>query len=37
MDKSAGTPVVLIRGYRYRFVRDPAARIIRSASEDLFR
>jgi len=37
MDKSAGTPVVLIRGYRYRFVQDPAARIIRSASEDLFR
>jgi coenzyme F420-0:L-glutamate ligase / coenzyme F420-1:gamma-L-glutamate ligase len=37
MDKSAGTPVVLIRGYRYRFVQDPAARIIRSAGEDLFR
>jgi coenzyme F420-0:L-glutamate ligase/coenzyme F420-1:gamma-L-glutamate ligase len=37
MDKSAGTPVVVIRGYRYRFVQDPAARIIRSAKEDLFR
>ena len=37
MDKSAGTPVVVIRGYRYNFVQDPAARIIRSASEDLFR
>jgi coenzyme F420-0:L-glutamate ligase/coenzyme F420-1:gamma-L-glutamate ligase len=37
MEKSAGTPVVLIRGYRHHFVQDPAARIIRSASEDLFR
>jgi coenzyme F420-0:L-glutamate ligase / coenzyme F420-1:gamma-L-glutamate ligase len=37
MDKSAGTPVVLIRGYRYRPVLDPAARIIRPANEDLFR
>jgi coenzyme F420-0:L-glutamate ligase/coenzyme F420-1:gamma-L-glutamate ligase len=37
MDKSAGTPVVVIRGYRHNFVQDPAARIIRSASEDLFR
>jgi coenzyme F420-0:L-glutamate ligase / coenzyme F420-1:gamma-L-glutamate ligase len=37
MDKSAGTPVVVIRGYRYNFVQDPAARIIRSAKEDLFR
>jgi len=37
MGKSAGTPVVVIRGYRYRFVQDPAARIIRPASEDLFR
>jgi len=37
MDKSAGTPIVVIRGYRYKFVQDPAARIIRSASEDLFR
>jgi coenzyme F420-0:L-glutamate ligase / coenzyme F420-1:gamma-L-glutamate ligase len=37
MDKSAGTPVVLIRGYGYPFVQDPAARIIRSAREDLFR
>jgi coenzyme F420-0:L-glutamate ligase/coenzyme F420-1:gamma-L-glutamate ligase len=37
MDKSAGTPIVVIRGYRHRFVRDAAARIIRPASEDLFR
>lgn len=37
MDKSAGTPVVVVRGYRYRFVQDPAARIIRPAGEDLFR
>jgi coenzyme F420-0:L-glutamate ligase/coenzyme F420-1:gamma-L-glutamate ligase len=37
MDKSAGTPVVVIRCYRHEFVQDPAARIIRSASEDLFR
>jgi len=37
MGKSAGTPVVVIRGYRYRFVQEPAARIIRPAAEDLFR
>jgi coenzyme F420-0:L-glutamate ligase/coenzyme F420-1:gamma-L-glutamate ligase len=37
MGKSAGTPVVVIRGYRYRHVQDPAARIIRPANEDLFR
>lgn len=37
MGKSVGTPVVVIRGYRYRFVQDPAARIIRPAKEDLFR
>jgi len=37
MGKAAGTPVVVIRGYRYRFVQDPAARIIRPAGEDLFR
>lgn len=37
MDKSAGNPIVVIRGYRYGFVHDPAARIIRPASEDLFR
>jgi len=37
MGKAAGTPVVVIRGYRYRFVQDSAARIIRSAKEDLFR
>ncbi|MGB8475290.1 MAG: coenzyme F420-0:L-glutamate ligase [Candidatus Acidiferrum sp.] len=37
MGKSAGTPVVVIRGYRYRPVQDPATRIIRAAEEDLFR
>ena len=37
MGKSAGTPVVVIRDYRYRFVQDLAARIIRPAREDLFR
>ncbi len=37
MGKSAGTPVAVIRGHRYRFVEDPAACIIRPAGEDLFR
>jgi coenzyme F420-0:L-glutamate ligase/coenzyme F420-1:gamma-L-glutamate ligase len=37
MGKSEGSPVVLIRGYRYKFVSEPAARIIRPAAEDLFR
>jgi coenzyme F420-0:L-glutamate ligase/coenzyme F420-1:gamma-L-glutamate ligase len=37
MGKSAGTPVVVIRGYRYRSVQEPAARMIRPAAEDLFR
>jgi len=37
MGKASGTPVVVIRGYRYRPVQQPAANIIRSASEDLFR
>ena len=37
MGKATGTPVVLIRGYRYRPAQDPAARIIRPANEDLFR
>ncbi|HTQ60250.1 MAG TPA: coenzyme F420-0:L-glutamate ligase [Candidatus Solibacter sp.] len=37
MEKSAGTPVVVIRGYLYRAMHDPAARIIRPANEDLFR
>lgn len=37
MGKSAGTPVVVIRGYRYRAVQVPAASLIRPASEDLFR
>jgi coenzyme F420-0:L-glutamate ligase / coenzyme F420-1:gamma-L-glutamate ligase len=37
MEKSKGTPVVLIRGYRYKPRLEPAARIIRPAAEDLFR
>lgn len=37
MDKSKGSPVVFVRGYRYKPVSDPAARIIRPAAEDLFR
>ncbi|HET8925781.1 MAG TPA: coenzyme F420-0:L-glutamate ligase [Candidatus Acidoferrum sp.] len=37
MGKSEGTPVVLIRGYRYKAVLEPASRIIRPAREDLFR
>ncbi len=37
MGKAAGIPAVVIRGYGYRPVLDPAARIIRPANEDLFR
>lgn len=37
MGKAAGTPVVIIRGYEFRPANDSAARIIRPASEDLFR
>src|ERR1700720_509107 len=37
MAKSEGIPAVIIGGYRYRPVLDPAARIIRAANEDLFR
>ncbi len=37
MGKSEGSPVVLIRGYRYKPSSEPAARIIRPAAEDLFR
>jgi coenzyme F420-0:L-glutamate ligase / coenzyme F420-1:gamma-L-glutamate ligase len=37
MGKATGLPAVIIRGYRYRFTVDAAARIIRPASEDLFR
>ncbi|MGB7283625.1 MAG: coenzyme F420-0:L-glutamate ligase [Candidatus Acidiferrum sp.] len=37
MEKSAGTPVVVVRGYHYGFVDDPAIRIVRPAAEDLFR
>jgi len=37
MGKSEGTPVILIRGYRYKPASEPAAKIIRPANEDLFR
>jgi coenzyme F420-0:L-glutamate ligase / coenzyme F420-1:gamma-L-glutamate ligase len=37
MGKSEGMPVVVIRGYRYKPASEPAARLIRPASEDLFR
>jgi len=37
MGKRDGVPAVLIRGYRYRSVDEPATRIIRPANEDLFR
>jgi coenzyme F420-0:L-glutamate ligase/coenzyme F420-1:gamma-L-glutamate ligase len=37
MGKTAGLPVVLIRGYRCRPSRQTAASIIRPAKEDLFR
>jgi coenzyme F420-0:L-glutamate ligase / coenzyme F420-1:gamma-L-glutamate ligase len=37
MGKASGTPVVVIRGYHYRRAEQPAASIIRPASEDLFR
>ena len=37
MRKSEGSPVILIRGYRYKPSSDPATNIIRPADEDLFR
>jgi coenzyme F420-0:L-glutamate ligase / coenzyme F420-1:gamma-L-glutamate ligase len=37
MGKSAGSPAILIRGYRYKPSSEPAAKIIRPANEDLFR
>ena len=37
MGKSQGHPVVLIRGYRFMPVSEPATSIIRPAAEDLFR
>jgi len=37
MGKSEGTPVVIIRGYRYKRASEKAASIIRPAEEDLFR
>jgi coenzyme F420-0:L-glutamate ligase/coenzyme F420-1:gamma-L-glutamate ligase len=37
MGKTEGTPVVVIRGYRYQPSADKAAQIIRPEAEDLFR
>jgi coenzyme F420-0:L-glutamate ligase/coenzyme F420-1:gamma-L-glutamate ligase len=37
MGKGQGIPAVVIRGLRFRPARDSAAKIIRPASEDLFR
>lgn len=37
MGKSEGLPVVVIRGYRFEPVSEPASRIIRPPAEDLFR
>ena len=37
MRKSEGSPVILIRGYRFKPSSDPATNIIRPANEDLFR
>jgi coenzyme F420-0:L-glutamate ligase / coenzyme F420-1:gamma-L-glutamate ligase len=37
MGKSEGAPVVIIRGYRYKPASEKAVKIIRPASEDLFR
>lgn len=37
MGKADGTPVVVIRGYRYGFTQQGASRMIRPAKEDLFR
>jgi coenzyme F420-0:L-glutamate ligase/coenzyme F420-1:gamma-L-glutamate ligase len=37
MGKSQGSPVILIRGYRYKPASERAAVIIRPAAEDLFR
>lgn len=37
MGKDKGTPVILIRGYRFQPVQDSAARMLRPVHEDLFR
>jgi F420-0:gamma-glutamyl ligase len=37
MGKAEGFPVVIIRGYRYSPMSEPATCIIRPAHEDLFR
>jgi coenzyme F420-0:L-glutamate ligase/coenzyme F420-1:gamma-L-glutamate ligase len=37
MGKREGIPAVIVRGYKYRPAQEPATKIIRPASEDLFR
>jgi coenzyme F420-0:L-glutamate ligase / coenzyme F420-1:gamma-L-glutamate ligase len=37
MKKSEGSPVIFIRGYRFKPSSDPAASVVRPAHEDLFR
>ena len=37
MGKSEGLPVVVIRGYHFKPISEPASRIIRPPAEDLFR
>jgi coenzyme F420-0:L-glutamate ligase/coenzyme F420-1:gamma-L-glutamate ligase len=37
MGKREGVPAVIVRGYKYRPVEEPATKIIRPAHEDLFR
>jgi len=37
MGKSEGLPVVVVRGYHFKSVSEPASRIIRPPAEDLFR
>jgi coenzyme F420-0:L-glutamate ligase / coenzyme F420-1:gamma-L-glutamate ligase len=37
MGKRDGIPAVIVRGYKYRPAQEPATKIIRPASEDLFR
>jgi coenzyme F420-0:L-glutamate ligase / coenzyme F420-1:gamma-L-glutamate ligase len=37
MGKAEGIPAVIVRGYRYESMQDPASRVIRPANEDLFR
>ncbi len=37
MDKAQGTPVVIVRGLKFKTANQPASTIIRPANEDLFR